>query len=373
MNVTTLPSPGHRDANDEFACWLLTELVRIESFSGSEAKASGFLIEQMSELAFEESYQDSVGNAIGIRNPTGFDTTVVLLGHIDTVPGTIPVRVENGRLFGRGSVDAKGSFAAFAIAGSLCALPSNIRLVVAGAVEEEAATSKGARQIANDFSADYCVIGEPSGASGITLGYKGRLLIKFQIAVEEAHTAGPLPSAAELGADHWFRLRQYAGAFNAGIERVFDQLQLNLREFNTSCDGLTQRADLRVGCRLPVDFDVDALKHSLKYDQCTDSRISFGGYEPAHRSLRSGPLVSSFAAAIRQEFGTSAQFKHKTGTSDMNVVAPVWKCPILAYGPGDSALDHTPNEHLSLTEYVQSIQVLKNAIEQLSRRITPSA
>ena len=32
----------------------------------------------------------------------------MLLGHQDTVPGRIPVRMEDGRLFGRGAVDAKG-------------------------------------------------------------------------------------------------------------------------------------------------------------------------------------------------------------------------------------------------------------------------
>jgi LysW-gamma-L-lysine carboxypeptidase len=55
----------------------------------------------------------------------------------------------------------------------------------------------------------------------------------------------------------------------------------------------------------------------------------------------------------------------KTGTSDMNVVAPVWKCPIVAYGPGDSALDHTPHEHLDLDEYWRAVLVLEATLRQL--------
>ena len=43
-------------------------------------------------------------------------TKIVLLGHIDTVPGEIPVRVEDGVLHGRGSVDAKGPLATFVAA-----------------------------------------------------------------------------------------------------------------------------------------------------------------------------------------------------------------------------------------------------------------
>jgi LysW-gamma-L-lysine carboxypeptidase len=55
----------------------------------------------------------------------------------------------------------------------------------------------------------------------------------------------------------------------------------------------------------------------------------------------------------------------KTGTSDMNVAGPVWGCPILAYGPGDSSLDHTPNEHLHLNEYWRAILVLEQALRNL--------
>jgi LysW-gamma-L-lysine carboxypeptidase len=57
----------------------------------------------------------------------------------------------------------------------------------------------------------------------------------------------------------------------------------------------------------------------------------------------------------------------KTGTSDMNVVGPAWTCPICAYGPGDSAFDHTPQEGISLSEYLRSIQVLRSALHTLMR------
>jgi LysW-gamma-L-lysine carboxypeptidase len=46
----------------------------------------------------------------------------------------------------------------------------------------------------------------------------------------------------------------------------------------------------------------------------------------------------------------------------MNVVAPIWRCPILAFGPGDSALDHTPNEHQPIAELVSAAAVLEAAL-----------
>lgn len=50
----------------------------------------------------------------------------------------------------------------------------------------------------------------------------------------------------------------------------------------------------------------------------------------------------------------------------MNIVGPIWRCPILAYGPGDSRLDHTPNEHISIEEYLRSIEVLEHALRRLA-------
>ena len=49
----------------------------------------------------------------------------------------------------------------------------------------------------------------------------------------------------------------------------------------------------------------------------------------------------------------------------MNVVGPVWNCPIVAYGPGDSSLDHTPNEHIEVAEYETAINVLRTVLESL--------
>jgi LysW-gamma-L-lysine carboxypeptidase len=48
----------------------------------------------------------------------------------------------------------------------------------------------------------------------------------------------------------------------------------------------------------------------------------------------------------------------------MNVVGPLWRCPILAYGPGDSALDHTPQEHILLDEYWKAVQVVAAVVRR---------
>ena len=49
----------------------------------------------------------------------------------------------------------------------------------------------------------------------------------------------------------------------------------------------------------------------------------------------------------------------------MNITAPLWQCPTLAYGPGDSDLDHTPNEHILVGEYQRGVQVLAQVLRTL--------
>src|SRR5689334_19890687 len=91
---------------------LLEQMLRIPSFSGQEGALARFLAAEMRRLGLD-AYVDEAGNAVG---EVGAGPQVVLLGHIDTVPGVVPVRVAGGKLYGRGAVDAKGPFAAFVAA-----------------------------------------------------------------------------------------------------------------------------------------------------------------------------------------------------------------------------------------------------------------
>jgi [amino group carrier protein]-lysine/ornithine hydrolase len=92
--------------------------------------------------------------------------------------------------------------------------------------------------------------------------------------------------------------------------------------------------------------------------------IQFRGGCLAYRGEKNNQLVRAFLKGVRAAGGTPG-FLLKTGTSDMNVVGPAWRCPILAYGPGDSNLDHTPDEHIAIEEYLRAIDVLEAALRGL--------
>ena len=62
-------------------------------------------------------------------------------------------------------------------------------------------------------------------------------------------------------------------------------------------------------------------------------------------------------------------FVFKTGTPDLNIVGPRWNCPTVGYGPGDSALDHTPGEYLSLKEFTDSSRVVEQVLITLTHAL----
>lgn len=351
--------------DDEAAINLLTELVSIPSPSGEEAAASRYLAGSLNRMGFVDVEIDESGSAVGQRRSAEqkASTLIVLLGHIDTVPGWIEPRRDGDKFFGRGSVDAKGPLAAMTIAAARARLRPGVRLVLIGAVEEESASSKGARLAATRFQPDFCVIGEPSGWDGYTLGYKGRLLIDYSGQLPEGHWAGPRIAAGETAIEWWNRLKTYLGERNSDKQRVFDQVQMVLRKFQTNSDGIHDRAELQVGLRLPIDFDRDDFESRAR-SLAGSAELRFHAFEQAWQTPRTCRLANLFAEAIRSSQGTP-RAKLKTGTSDMNVVGPIWRCPIIAYGPGDSSLDHTPNEHISISEFLRAIEVLQRVLESI--------
>ena len=86
---------------------------------------------------------------------------------------------------------------------------------------------------------------------------------------------------------------------------------------------------------------------------------------PAYRSEKNTALVRAFLAGVRSAGGRPG-FVLKTGTADLNIVAPQWGCPAVAYGPGDSSLDHTPQEHILLDEYRKAVDVLSTTLSNLT-------
>lgn len=354
---------------DAAAVDLLRRAVATPSPSGAEGPVAELLVRAMSSSA-TAAFVDAAGNAVGVWGEGPLNVT--FLGHLDTVPGDIPVRIEEGVLHGRGTVDAKGSLCAAVVAATR--LPSSMfermTLRIIGAVEEEAASSKGAHYAAATYpQPDLVIIGEPSGWERYTLGYKGRLSLTLEAHRASGHSSRDDASAAELLIDAYTQLRTWVAHDNhdSAAEGLFQRLQVTLLAMESSSDGLTERCRGNVSLRVPPRWRGAALPDALRLLPLAHGvslTLSAQALD-AYRADNNSELARAFRVAIRAHGGKPGSML-KTGTSDMNVVAPYWPVPILAYGPGDSALDHTPEEHLHLEEYLRSAAVLQRALTELA-------
>jgi LysW-gamma-L-lysine carboxypeptidase len=340
----------------------LLGLVSRYSPSSQEAPAVQFLVERMQTLGFSTAFQDEAGNAVGVMGDG--PRQLVLLGHIDTVPGEIPIHLEDGLLYGRGAVDAKGPLAAFVDAAAAVGPLPGWQIVVIGAVGEET-DSHGARFAVDQYRPEMAIIGEPSSWERITLGYKGSTNLRVTIRRSTQHSATGQQTACEAAIQIWQQVQEWTDTYNQTSGRAFEQIQTSLLKWSSGADGFENWATLEIGSRLPLSITPAEWVLKMK-EIASEGEVSETGYAiPAYRSEKNSPLVRAFLSAIRTKGGKPG-FVVKTGTADLNIVAPVWGCPAVAYGPGDSSLDHTPQEHLSLAEYEKAVAVLIQLIQSVA-------
>ena len=331
---------------------LLYEVVDIPSVSGDEEACADRLVEAF-EAHGRTAYTDDVGN---VRAPG--DDAVLLTSHIDTVPGDIPVRVEDGVLWGRGSVDAKGPLVAMAVA----AIRTGASFV--GVVGEEF-QSRGARHLVEDRAApDALINGEPSGWDGIALGYRGLLSGTYVATSEAGHTSRPENNAIQDGISWWSAVE---AAFTPDDEwtPVFERVTPKPVSITggPSEDGLSVETTMDVQLRVPPASTIDEVRE-VADGALTNGTVHWKDAVPPTMQSPRTRVARAFRGAIRRQGGDPRQLR-KTGTSDMNLYAGAWDCPMVTYGPGNSDLDHAPDEHLELDAFDRAVAVLCAVAETL--------
>ncbi len=344
------------------------ELLRwmVEQYSPShhEQTFSRALAERLERRGWRARV-DEVGNAIASFGEG--ETCIALLGHIDTVPGEVPVRLEGQRLFGRGAVDAKGALAAFIEAVELLEEHERAgkQFLLLGCVEEEVALTRGALHVREHYQPDFVINGEPSGAHAVTIGYKGLLRIELEKRSSRRHTASrDYRAPAEHVIEAWNALRGYCDEWNR--ERpLFEQNLPSLTHFDTRSSDAEEWATASVNVRTGPSSDGARLLSALASVPEVEVRVL--SRKEAVSTNGSDSLSRAFKQAIRER-GARPTLRKKTGTSDWNTVASAWPVPIVAYGPGDSALDHTPDEHIELPEYEEAVTVLARVLSLLPSR-----
>ncbi len=370
-----------RKKMSEQAVRFLTNLLGIYSPSGKEEEIASFLAEEMVKLGYDVG-KDNIGNVIGFIGKG--EPTILLCGHMDTVSGHTPLRVEEGKIYARGAVDAKGPLAALILGAAYASKePSFSGSVLVASVVEEEATSRGIRHLlSKGIKADYAIFGEPSGAENITIGYKGQIQLKVVIKLQTGHSSTPwlYDNALEKANELWFQIK------NAYIYSPPDKQENQDSPFNAITVCLTKLTGGRANSVIPYEsemyIDVRVPPQFTTSQVFEDIQKIFSKFKAANPKInvkvsvedtvepfevnKASPLVHALSSSVRKVLSKPAMLLRKTGTGDMNILGKAMNLPIVTYGPGDSHLDHTTDEHIDIKEYLDSIQVYKETILKLS-------
>lgn len=340
---------------------LLKALVETESPTGREDEAVGLFVEAARSMGLEAG-RDEAGNGVAAKGEGG--RRIYLVGHIDTVPGSIPVRIEGGELWGRGSVDAKGALAAMLVALARASLRPGLEVRLFACVDEEG-RSRGARHLLGSApEPEGVVVGEPSGWEGITVGYRGSALIRITSSVQGIHPSVDEESSAHRVFEVYCKMRRIVEGFGGG-DGPFSSPNLRLLRVNTREDGMGDLTSAELNLRIPPSMPFEAFWQGvLEASRRSSALAELLDFSPPVVHDRNSFLAKTLRTCIRERGGRPRMLL-KGGTSDMNVLSTGWRCPMVAYGPGDSSLDHTPQERISLEEYLRSIEVLRAFLEAI--------
>jgi LysW-gamma-L-lysine carboxypeptidase len=360
----------------EQAVQLLTNLLGIYSPSGKEESIADFLVEKMKQLGFRVR-KDGIGNVIGEIGKG--EPTILLCGHMDTVAGHIPLRLEKDKIYARGAVDAKGPLAAMVTAAVAVAQDPAFKgkIVVASVVEEEA-TSRGVKYLIKDgVSADYAIFGEPSGVGNITIGYKGNLHIKITCKTETGHSSTPwlYENALEKAFELWQQIQNSLPPLETQKSPFYAVTAcLTKMTGGTATSVIPFESEIHIDLRVPPPLTAAQVFNDTKkvIDQYeaenpkVQVKVAIEDSNEPFEVDKSSPLVKALSASIRKVMKKPAVLLRKTGTGDMNILGRAMNAPIVTYGPGDSHLDHTKDEHIIISEYLDGIQIYKKTLLKLA-------
>ncbi len=185
---------------EEETIQFLSQLVQCVSMSGDEDLVAGEVEAKMKTLDYDEVFRDAYGNVIGVRRGKLSGASVLYDSHMDNVMVANPEdwshapwggEIIDGKIWGRGASDTKGSLATSVIAlGSLPREELAGTTFVVGTVGEEIIEGAALARVLDSLSPDCVIIGEPTDCH-LAIGQKGRARMNFIAHGRTAHTANP--------------------------------------------------------------------------------------------------------------------------------------------------------------------------------------
>lgn len=369
--------------NDDQLTRLLQDLVQIPSVNPAgdpgtgahqtgEAQMAAYVAEFLRKLALDVEINDihpGRPNVIGKFTSRGSRESVALAPHTDTVSvagmtiDPFGAEVREGRLYGRGACDTKGSLASFLAAVARVVRDKSFRegdrdVYVTALMGEESGNDGVRALMKGGFKVDFAVAGEPTGCR-VVYTHKGALWFKVIARGRSVHGSMPQRGDSAIGKiatvvnemlnGYTRELQQHAdpvlGAptVNIGVIRGGSQTNIvpNYAEIEVDRRTLPAENHDQIQADLRARFAALAIETDL-IRNC-----------PPLRTAPENRFVREFAAA--------------TGAGDTALIGAPWFCdagifsehgvPAIAFGPGDAAQAHTADEFVALDEVFRAARI----------------
>jgi acetylornithine deacetylase len=324
---------------------LTRSLVDIDSTTGFEADAGRWLAAYLRGRGFLVTEQPVDGTRANVYATPGTRTPrVVLSTHVDCVPPFFGSRMEGGRLYGRGSCDAKGILAAQVTAAERLRAAGHDAFGLLFVVGEERGSDGAAAANATSPGSAFLINGEPTD-NRLGLATRGVLRVRLRALGRAAHSSYP-----ELG--------------ESAIEKLLDAL-VALRGIDWPSDPALGRTHYTVGVIeggvapnvVPPWAHAEVLFRTVGEAEVV--RRCF-------RALPAGVVVEEVLEVPPVRLTTVPGFDTATFpyTTDVPLL-DAWGQPLL-YGPGSVLVAHTADEYVPVEALGRAVDDYVRLVETLS-------
>jgi len=345
------------------AVGLLQDLVRLPSPSGQEDAVVARLEAEFKALGWKPEIR---GRNITAALDGGEGPLLLLNSHTDTVPvgeewtkDPLAANIENGRIYGRGSNDAKGCLTAM-ILGAAAAFAKNApkgRVLLAASCEEEVLGQGLEKLLPSLPRPDAAVVGEPTGLQP-AVAQKGLVVLEITAAGRSAHAAhGGGVNAVEAAARDVLALSGFTfDKSHAALGRP----SLNVTQISggTRHNVIPDRCKLVVDIRTTPDYSPDEIVAKVKAAVKGDVFV---------RSSRLGSVETNPDHSIVKAALAASPQSHIYGSSTLSDWVFLKDVPTVKIGPGDTRRSHTPDEYLEVAELEAGVLFYESLIRNYFR------
>lgn len=379
---------GVRRAIDVDRCTTaVQEAVRIPSVFGDEQAIGEYLATLMGDLAFTnvelQPVQAARANVIGTLDTGRAGPTLVLQGHMDTVPpGEHPEpfsgALREGRIWGRGASDMKGPLVAavLAVDAARRAAPDLCgRLVVVATVDEESEKRGMFALVDRGLDADFGICVEPTDLR-VAVAQKGCVSIRVTTRGVAAHGANP-----DRGVNAIHKIARIVQAIAsaclptvdvAGVGPVTGTYNVGVIEGGQMFFIVPDRAAIWVDRRtVPGETQDEAVTMLRELVQAVDPdaevevdrqdwswpRIRERGIGSCSIDLHSR-VVQAALSGVTQATGRPAELHVQTAWCETDFLVNDLGIPTVNVGPGKMELAHTSTEHIEVGSLLAGVEAL---------------